>query len=75
MDIDNATPRQLVCGLMRGNASDLKLGYSAAAAVDTVGPLKQLTLTELDDLRHFAEGFAIGINEDTSALWPMADGR
>lgn len=70
MDIDTATPRQLVCGLMRGNASELKLGYSAVAATKTVGEIKQLTSAELNDLCIFAEGFAIGINEDTSDLLP-----
>jgi hypothetical protein len=78
MDIDTLTPRQLVCGLMRGDASDLKLGYSADAAVHTVAQMgsfskdrEPLTQTELDELQAFAEGFAIGINENTALLNPV----
>lgn len=72
-DIDNLSDRELVMGLMRGDALEMKRGYSAAAAVETVRRLRYNDEhPDVDfnraELLAFAEGFAHGCHEDHERL-------
>lgn len=66
MDINKLTPRQLVAGLMRGNADEFKMGYSPEAATHAVAGRFNLSPLEFNKLLSYAEGFADGLVEDGS---------
>lgn len=62
--IEDLTARQLVAGLMRGNAQTLQRGYGPEAAVHAAATRHNLTASEADKLLAYAEGFLDGFAED-----------
>lgn len=62
IDIKALTPKQLGCGLMRGNRSELKQGYSAIAALGAVERMHQMTEADKVHLFSYLQGFSQGLN-------------
>lgn len=62
-DIDKLTPRQLVAGLMRGNAANFQLGYGPEAATHAAQRRFDLDSVEFDRLLAYAQGWADGAVE------------
>jgi transcriptional accessory protein Tex/SPT6 len=70
MDLDQMTPRQIVAGLMRGDADSKKLGYTPENAVQAVVNLKGLDPAGASgDLLAYAEGFVDGLVEDPENIY------
>jgi hypothetical protein len=70
-DLTTMDPRELVRGLMRGNARELKQGYDSSAAIGAVIDVGLgLSTEETRKLEAYAEGFADGMAEDSSRTQP-----
>jgi hypothetical protein len=61
IDIDEMTPHELTAGLMRGDRTDMRLGYSAKAAALTTAERKQLSPEQYQKLLEWAQGFHDGM--------------
>jgi len=57
-----AAAQEMVCGLMRGSKSELKLGYTAQAAYMAAVALIELSKMEKALVEVFALGFGVGLN-------------
>ena len=65
-DLSTMTPRELIRGLMRGERTSLKLGYSPANAVLAVQRLRPDA--DEDELRGYSQGYSDGLRRcDTMA--------
>lgn len=60
-DIRTMHPRELIRGVMRGDAANFKIGYGAENAVRAV--LTAHPDANRDELLAYAEGFAAGLHE------------
>lgn len=65
-DIRAMAPRELLRGLMRGNRTELKLGYSAANAVAAVKRIH----SDIGDaeMRGYSQGFSDGMRRDIQPM-------
>jgi len=64
MDLNKMTPRQLTAGLMRGDALEMKMGYSPEAAAGAAARRFEMSEQEHAELLAYAQGFADGLVED-----------
>ena len=66
--LSSMSNREFVIALMRGDAKELKQGYSIGSAILAVKDLRRMTKPEELDLYQYAEGFLQGAKEDPSKL-------
>lgn len=62
-DLDSMSPIDLCCGLMRGDRSDMRLGYSPAAAALAAAERNKLDEAHTRALLDYALGFSDGMHD------------
>ena len=73
MNIHSMTPRQIIVGLMRGDESTSKQGYTADNAVIAAAEVHRITdESELLILAAYSEGVADGLAQDPHRISALA---